>query len=202
MIPAISADIPVYIVAPKARSDDQTERLEPGFGPDTRVEIRRRGGQAATQGGAEAGVYGPDGQFVEAASRRTVRQEAPEPRQTTPPRDAPSRSERNQETPPATETTRPPRELVLNEFDVAVPPADLDELRNLANRVERLARTRTSKEYERIGKLMDRIGRHDAAQRARIAAQQDQQVEQAEQADEAVASLQESDRNEADRSAN
>lgn len=211
MLPAITAELPAYLVPPKARSENQSKRVEPGFGPDTKVDIRREGAQAAAQGGTTAGVYGPDGQFVEAASRRTVRQEAPEPRDTSPPRDAdpprdtsppreaPSRSENNRETRAATETDRPPRDLALNEFDVAVPPAELEELRELANRVDRLSRTRTPKEYERIGKLMDRVGRYDAAQRARIAAEADQPTEQA---DESAALLQASQENEAARQPN
>ena len=72
MLPAISADLPVYLVPPKARPEDRTQGADSGFGPDTRVDVRKRGGEAAPEhNDTSIGLYGPDGQFVEAAARRT-----------------------------------------------------------------------------------------------------------------------------------
>lgn len=176
MLPAISADLPVYLVPPKARSDDLPERAESGFGPDTRVDIRRRGSEAANSGGTTAGVYGPDGQFVEASEQRTARQ--PDRPQDEPPPARPEagRSEADRRSFLSPDRSRPSRSLALSEFDIAVPPADHEELRDLADRVNRFARVHTPKQFERIGRLMDRVGRFDEAHRARVAAQQRQET--------------------------
>lgn len=70
MLPAVSADLPAALIPPSGRAVGQTPVDEGGFGPATRVAFsteRAIQGQSNEPGN---GVYGPNGRFVENASRR------------------------------------------------------------------------------------------------------------------------------------
>lgn len=185
MLPAISADLPVYLLPPRGGPDDRPPQEESRFGPAARVDVQGQSGDSVQDADPFTGLYGPDGQFVEAGGRREIDTQADSTRD----RPAPP-TERPEEPTARTTTTKsdqdanaaapltggtiehPQRDLSLTEFDVAVPPAAREELRDLADRINRRSNngSLSANDYVRIADLMERIGRFDEAQRARIEA--------------------------------
>jgi len=171
MLPAVSASLPAYLVPPRSRPDDQTQKAESlsRFGPDARVDVAADGAAGADHAAPEPGLYGPNGKFVEAAGRREVRLEARNVDRDEGPGDE---VETTQE-PETAQRRHDSRDLSLKEFDVTIPPAAREELKALADRVDRqtVAQTFDVKDYRRIETLMERLGRFDEAQRARARAE-------------------------------
>ncbi len=167
MLPAISADLPAYLIPPKTGGDGRnTGTDESDFGPAARVDVSKAA--AAQSQNPNQGLYGPDGQFVETAARRETedRPDAKEFAQRA--RHAESAgAEPKAGSPmgPEAEPTRH-RDLVLSDFDAIIPPAASEELRALADHVSRRAdeQQRGPREYKQVVDLMTRVGRHhDAA---------------------------------------
>lgn len=175
MLPAITANLPVYQAPPRAAEADAPSGRT-GFGPDVVVDlelVRRTGARNSDR----SGVYGPDGQFVESGSRRELRERPRSSNQGRP------ESEIAEDLTPASRETESraakievaskeaasERDLTLEEVDAAVPPAAREELRALADRVNRRSQSKElpADEYKKIADLMERIGRHEDAQVAR-----------------------------------
>lgn len=192
MLPAISADLPALLVPPSNKDAGQPLKTSDGFGPSARVELSPQKAVQAQSNNPSSGLYGADGQFVEAAGRRqttqTSRNQAPPaPATPAPPvakrqtdettndraaqNDRPTR--RNEDVKQellkaATDVKSRSRDLSLAEFDAAVPPAAREELRALADRVNRRTTTQTlePRDYKRISELFDRVGRFGDAKQA------------------------------------
>lgn len=187
MLPAISADLPALLVPPSNKDAGQPLKTSDGFGPSARVEISPQRAIAEQSNNPSTGLYGSDGRFVESAARRqvtqTTREDTPtaqtEPnRQTDQP--TKNRAAKNDRPPRQNENVKQDlleaaadvrsrsRDLSLAEFDSAVPPAAREELRALADRVNRRATTQSlePRDYKRISELLDRVGRFGEAKQA------------------------------------
>lgn len=72
MLPAISADLPAYLVPPSSREVDSAAAQNAGFGPSAEVSLSAE--QALARNSAQPGrvEYGRDGRFVETAARRDL----------------------------------------------------------------------------------------------------------------------------------
>ncbi len=175
MLPAISADLPALLVPPSNKDAGQPLKTSDAFGPSARVELSPQQAVQAQSNNPSSGLYGADGQFVESAGRREITQTG---RHDTPPAD--SRAEQTARAArgngdvkqallkAATEVRSQSRDLSLAEFDAAVPPAAREELRALADRVNRKATTQTlePRDYKRLSELLDRVGRFGDAKEA------------------------------------
>jgi len=184
MLPAISADLPALQLPPSNKDAGQPLKTTGGFGPSAQVELSSQQALQAQSNNPSLGLYGADGRFVESAARRELTQTN---RDDTPPRadlltgettsDRPAQTDR----PPrqeedlkqellkaATEVRSRSRDLSLAEFDAAVPPAAREELRALADRIDRRAYTQPlePRDYRRISELLDRVGRYSDSQEA------------------------------------
>lgn len=142
MLPAVSADLPVYVAGPQRPPDSRrTSTDESAFGPPVQVELSADEALEAQSQTPGTGLYGPDGRFVESSSRRELPSEGVDCRE---------------------------RELGLAEFDAIIPPAAREELRALADRVEQAVVDRQTepRQLKQIARLMDKVGRYDEAKRA------------------------------------
>lgn len=186
MLPSISAELPAYLVPPSSReagTNDASNQSGAEQGPD-RVELSVDRAIDAQSKSPDRGLYGADGRFV--ASTSAAGEHA--------------------NTRPSRQNSDDRRNLTLEEIDAVVPPAAREELRALADRVERqkTAKDLTSTDYRRISELMERVGRHaearDALDRAMeleqastpSAAQERASLERAAEADDAEELLNES----------
>ena len=184
MLPAISADLPALLVPPSNKDAGQPLKTSDAFGPSARVELSPQQAVQAQSNNPSSGLYGADGQFVESAGRREITQTG---RDDTPPaasrqtdKATDSRAEQTARAArgngdvkqtllkAATDVRSQPRDLSLAEFDAAVPPAAREELRALADRVERRATTQSfePRDYKRLSELLDRVGRFGDAKQA------------------------------------
>lgn len=193
MLPAISADLPAYLTPPSNKDAGRQTTTEAGFGPSARVDLSTAKAAAAQADQPGNRLYGADGQFVEGAARRG--DAAPEtPAQAGTPAPATSSA-----TTRATEAGRGPlsspdvpglagsRDLSIESFTSAVPPAATEELRSLADRAERKVAEQdlSSRDYRLVAELMDRVGRHHEAKRAAdLAKALDEPVRPANEAEE------------------
>lgn len=159
MLPAISADLPAYLLPPKSGGDGERPTAESSFGPAVRVQISANGSHAAEGQAPGTGLYGPDGQFVEAASQRESQQGS-----------GGGTSNGGQpvlSSPAGSDASQTPRELDLADFDSIIPPAVREELRALADRASRDLQSNDMQpqEYKQLAELMIRVGRyHEAVQ--------------------------------------
>ncbi len=166
MLPAISADLPAYLLPPSRGGDGRrTETDESQFGPATRVEVSSAEAIAVQSHQPATGLYGPDGQFVETAGRRETQDRPADDQAVQADVESQVRAELSSERADDAERSR---DLNLADFDAIIPPAMREELDDLANRVaddsqdDDLRRA----DYQKIADLMTRIGRHDEAMRA------------------------------------
>lgn len=189
MLPAISADLPAYLLPPSRGGDGRrTETDESQFGPAARVDVSSTEAMAVQSQQAATGLYGPDGQFVETAGRREtqdrpaddqaaradadsqVRSADPEPNQVVSDKAAPEpdREVRAEIATERADQAERSRDLNLADFEAIIPPAMREELDDLANRVadDSQDSDRRRADYQKIADLMTRIGRHDEAMRA------------------------------------
>ena len=152
MLPAILSELPVYTLPPPHTGTRHDGSTEDGFGPAATVEVRTDLPDALK----DSGLYGADGQFVERAARR----------------DSGATRQRTDTKTAAPADTRTDRELSLSTVDVAVPPAAREELVRLARRLEKPASAAGSdpEHFEKVARLMERIGRYDDAYRAQVKA--------------------------------
>ncbi|GMU35493.1 MAG: hypothetical protein AMXMBFR20_33640 [Planctomycetia bacterium] len=131
---------------------------------------------AGSEQSRRTGLYGPDGQFVEAGAQGESRSR---PRRS--PADEPSTTDKASEQRIRSEDIEPTarerrlealaaesasqRDLTLAEVDAAVPPAARAELRELADRLSR--RTENggleADDLRQLAKLMERVGRYEDA---------------------------------------
>jgi hypothetical protein len=137
------------------------------------VEALRAAGSEQSR---RTGVYGPDGQFVEAGAQGESRSR---PRRS--PADETSTSEKAAEQRARSEDAEPTarqrrleafkaesesqRDLTLAEVDAAVPPAARAELRELADRLSRRSGDGglEAEDLRQLAKLMERVGRYEDA---------------------------------------
>ena len=155
MLPSVSAELPAYLVPPTGRGGGTGPPVEAGAEPTVdRVELSVDRAVDAQSRSPNSGLYGPDGRFVDAS-----------------PRASEEGARRNASDSGAREDAR---NLTLDEIDAVVPPAAREELRALADRVEKKppAKPLTSEEYRRISDLMERVGRHSEATAARARAEE------------------------------
>jgi len=183
MLPAISADLPALLVPPSNKEAGQPLKTSDGFGPSARVDLSPQKAAAEQSNNPSSGLYGADGRFVESAARRELtqisRDDTPAANRQTdettnnraPKNEQPARGNENvkqQLLEAATDVRSRSRDLSLAEFDAAVPPAAREELRALADRVDRRATTQSlePRDYRRISELLDRVGRFGDAKQA------------------------------------
>ncbi len=164
MLPAISADLPAYVAPPPRGESGGRPAAEPGFGPSARVSLSAdRAIEAQSQRPGE-GLYGPDGRFVETSHRRDIAKERRDEPDRRPDRRGDHTAE-ERSTGESDDTSR--RELSLAEVDAAIPPAEQEELRELADRASRDGENGlTARDYKRLARLMERVGRYPDALRA------------------------------------
>lgn len=205
MLPAISANLPAYLVPPNPNGPTSETQESSRFGPAATVELSASGSAVAENAAPGAGLYGPNGQFVEAGARRNTANQHSEKNPPTPtegrtdqqPDSAPtasqqrpadeeqetaanrnvqneSRSRRDAPRPPESTELAPPsehevRDLSIKEVDAVIPPAAREELRELADRIEKKSESQrlNAREYREIAQFFERVGRHDEARRAR-----------------------------------
>lgn len=150
MLPAISADLPAYLMPPTTTEESQGKT--PDANPATKVDIRAVGAASEKAGEAGKGLYGPDGQYVEAAGGRVDKQEVSSEGHPSPLK-AGEKQDGNG------------RDISLEGFDAVIPPAAKEELMALADRASRRASTQelAPREYDRIARLMSSVGRYDEA---------------------------------------
>jgi len=199
MLPAISADLPAYLLPPQAGQEARRTGSE-DFGPATEVELSVDKAVTSQSTDPGTGIYGPDGRFVESAARRDVEDQPRGSESAGPPaaetasaapaaevgsveaasqpsEESPSDDEQPGSAPemlsPDRSTAARDRKLALDNFDSIIPPAAKEELRSLADRAERAAAQRKldSEGYEEMADLMSRLGRHPDAARARAEAE-------------------------------
>lgn len=168
MLPAISADLPAYLIPPKTGGDGRNTGTDKSdFGPDARVDVSKAAAEQSQN--PNQGLYGPDGQFVETAARRETENRPDAKKSAQPARQSESAGaepKAGSPTGPDAESTRQ-RDLALSDFEAIIPPAASEELRALADHVSRKAdeRQRGPREYKQVVDLMTRVGRHhDAAE--------------------------------------
>lgn len=184
MLPAISADLPALLVPPSNKDAGRPLKTSDGFGPSTRVELSAQKAVQAQSNNPSSGLYGADGRFVETAARReitqTSRDETPAAANRQTDETTSNRAEQADRPPrrnedvkqallkAATDVRARFRDLSLAEFDAAVPPAAREELRALADRVERRATTQSfePRDFKRLSELFDRVGRFGDAKQA------------------------------------
>jgi hypothetical protein len=187
MLPAISSDLPAYLLPPTL--GEEGRRTTPdSFGPAAQVDISAEKAIAAQSSQPGTGIYGPDGQFVEAAAQRQVQDGRSQGgSQSQPAEDQPAADPAGDpapsppqalETPPVlsssqSQTAQPDRNLALDNFDAAIPPAAREELRALADRVQRKSSEKglNQDEYKKLAELLMRVGRHSDAMWARTEAE-------------------------------
>jgi len=144
MLPAISADLPAYLLPPRSGSGDRPTGEQEGLEPSVRLDLSDSEAQEAQSRNPGVGLYGPDGHFVESTSP-TASADLPF----------------GGGTPPE----KPARDLDLAQFDSVIPPAAEEELRALADRVSRKAEASSfdPRDLEQIAQLMQAVGRFDRA---------------------------------------
>ncbi len=171
MLPAISADLPAYLMPPTTTEESQGKT--PDANPATKVDIRAVGAASEKAGEAGTGLYGPDGQYVEAAGGRVDKQEV-------------SSDGRPSSLDAAEKTRGSNRDIPLEGYDAAIPPAAKEELMALADRASRRASQQEldPREYERIARLMSSIGRYDEARVATVKAEELQSETEASRSEE------------------
>ena len=189
MLPAISSDLPAYLL-PQTTGEEGRRTTPDSFGPAARVDVSADKAIADQSAQPGTGIYGPDGQFVEAAAQRQVQDggsqggQAGESAEDQPAGDtggdtAPAQPQAL-ETPPVlstgssqSESGQHDRDLALSNFDAAIPPAAREELRALADRVQRKSseQSLSQDEYKKLAELLMRVGRHSDAMWARTEAE-------------------------------
>jgi hypothetical protein len=190
MLPAISSDLPAYLLPPTVGEEGRRTTSE-SYGPADRVDISTESAVDAQSVQPGTGLYGPDGQFVDSAARRELQNGSQsQPAADQPSSDAAGDTAPSQpqalETPSVlssqSQEAEPERDLALDNFDAAIPPAAREELRSLADRVERKSTERalSPDEYKKMAALMMRVGRHPDAMRALTEAQKLEQAGQPE----------------------
>lgn len=204
MLSAITANLPVYHAPPRPTGEEPRSRESTDFGPAAEVDVEALRAAGSEQS-RRTGLYGPDGQFVEAGAQGESRSR---PRRS--PADEPSTTDkaveqrvRSDDTEPTARERRleaikaesgPQRDLTLAEVDAAVPPAARAELRELADRLSR--RTENggleADDLRQLAKLMERVGRYEDARVAEAKAGElesgrEQETPQTVQADPAAA---------------
>lgn len=145
MLPAVSADLPAYLLPPKSGSGERlTGDDNDGFGPSVQLDLSSAEAVEAQSRNPGIGLYGPDGQFVETSNRASSG--------STPFSGTADQSEQA-------------RDLDLAQFDSVIPPAAREELRALADRVARKAEEKAfdSRDFQQIARLMAQVGRFDRA---------------------------------------
>jgi hypothetical protein len=175
MLSAITANLPVYHVPPRPTGEEPRSRESADFGPAAEVDVEALRAAGSEQS-RRTGVYGPDGQFVEAGAQGESRSR---PRRS--PADETSTSEKAAEQRVRSEDTEPTarqrrleafkaesesqRDLTLAEVDAAVPPAARAELRELADRLSRRSGNGglEADDLRQLAKLMERVGRYEDA---------------------------------------
>lgn len=175
MLSAITANLPVYHAPPRPTGEDQRPRESADFGPAAEVDVEALRAAGSEQS-RRTGLYGPDGQFVEAGAQGESRS-----RPQRSPADEPSTSENTPDERMRSEAADPTarerrleavktesasrRDLTLAEVDAAVPPAARAELRELADRLSRHSENSRlqADDYRQLAKLMERVGRYEDA---------------------------------------
>ncbi len=180
MLPAISADLPVYLTPPSDKEAGRQTTTDAGFGPSTKVELSTDKAVAAQSSQPDNGLYGADGQFVETLAGRAdaapqTSHDAQKPAFTD--ASAPARAQSTESSRGLLSGSDVPgasgsRDLSIDSFSSAVPPAAREELRSLADRVGRKTSEQdlSSSDYRQVAELMERVGRHHEAKRAADAA--------------------------------
>jgi hypothetical protein len=189
MLPAISSDLPAYLLPPT--TGEEGRRTTPdSFGPASQVDISAEKAIDAQSSQPGTGIYGPNGQFVEAAAQRQVQDgQSQGGSQSQPAEDQPAADSVGDTAPtqPKALETSPvlsakssqsqsgghDRDLALDNFDAAIPPAAREELRALADRVQRKSSEQglNPDEYKKLADLLTRVGRHSDAMWARTEAE-------------------------------
>ncbi len=144
MLPAISADLPAYLLPPKSGSGDRPTGDQEGHEPSVRLDLSENDAQETQSRNPGVGLYGPDGRFVESVSPEAAA---------------------NQLFGGGTPKEKPARDLDLAQFDSVIPPAAKEELRALADRISRKAEASSfdPSDLEQIAQLMQAVGRFDRA---------------------------------------
>jgi len=178
MLPAISADLPVYLTPPSDKEAGRQTTTDAGFGPSTRVDFSKDKAVAAQSTKPGNGLYGADGQFVESAAHRDdAAPQTPGGMEKTAVAKTSRAASATESSPGLLSNSDVPaaagsRDLSIDSFNSALPPAATEELRSLADRVERRAAEQelSSRDYRQVAELMERVGRHHEAKRAADAA--------------------------------
>ena len=175
MLSAITANLPVYHAPPRPTGEEPRSREPTDFGPAAEVDVEALRAAGFEQS-RRTGVYGPDGQFVEAGAQGESRS-----RPQRSPADDPSNSEKTSEARARSHDSEPTarqrrlealsaesesqRDLTLAEVDAAVPPAARAELRELADRLSRRSGDGglEADDLRQLAKLMERVGRYEDA---------------------------------------
>lgn len=187
MLPAVTAELPAYLVPPTVDTAAKTTNGGKGSGPAATVELSTDAVRAAQSRRPGVGLYGPDGRFVESASQRRVPQDAP-PQPTVQATKRPTTADNSDATTKAArleaakasrddaskaarlEAARSARtrNLSLAQVNAAVPPAQKQELEDLAKRVQRKSDEQPldAPDYRKIADLMERVGKFDQAKQA------------------------------------
>ncbi len=174
MLPAVSAELPAYLVPPAVNASPRTANTAQGYGPAAVAEISADAVRAAQSRRPGVGLYGPNGRFIEStagrhAGARTTRQ--PTPQAADGDRSgggAPTEDLANAAVASTESSIARKRDLSLAQVNAVVPPAHQDELRELADHVRRTTDVRRleARDYERIADLMERVGDYDQAKQA------------------------------------
>ncbi len=184
MLTAVSSELPAYLLPPKAEAEGRAPSTSES-GPDARVSVSTRGAAAAQAHPSGSGLYGPDGQFVESTAQRTGQQPATQGQSDPVAYDGASSGasysfqaeqgyitdspDESVQIHPASKSAEfHGRDLGLSDFDATIPPAAKEELRSLADRIERKVggASLEAREYRQMAELMSRVGRHDEAMAA------------------------------------
>ena len=170
MLPAVSAELPAYLVPQTTRPVSRSVDAGSTFGPAAVAELSVDQARAAQSRRPGVGLYGPDGRFIEPTSERSdSSRSTQQPTQGNPPATSQvtDRSQSDAAEQSAQQEVRK-RDLSLSQIDAAVPPAQREELRQLAEHVRRKpdAEPLEVRDYKQIASLMDRVGRYDEAQQA------------------------------------
>ncbi|MEK6643400.1 MAG: hypothetical protein AABZ08_05780 [Planctomycetota bacterium] len=164
MLPAVTAELPAYLIPPRAQATGRTSGTSPDFGPAATVELSAESVRAAQSRKPGQGLYGPNGHFVEPSSaRQDDARVRTQPTRDAKPDKSTARAEHLKE-----EAEEKTRQLSLAQVDAAVPPAQRKELRDLAKRIQRKSSDESleAKDYKQIASLMQRVGDFKEATRA------------------------------------
>lgn len=164
MLPAVTAELPAYLVPPRTQTAGRATGGTSDFGPSANVELSAEDVRAKQSRKPGVGLYGPNGRFVEPTSQKQDEiQPRTQPKPESNEQEASARAARVK-----AESDEARRQLSLAQVDAALPPAQRDELKDLARRIQRrnAQEPLPAKEYKQIANLMQRVGEFKEARQA------------------------------------